>query len=72
LGGNRPRLLCSGPAWWAWNDYEIEVVSDTYTVSLNGQQTTVSTNNDSYRGKSPSQDARSGFIGLQAHRVRVA
>jgi hypothetical protein len=55
-----------------WNDYEIEVTGDTYKVRLNGQQTTVFTNTDSFRGKSPTQDHRYGYIGLQAHTGRVA
>lgn len=63
-----------GPALRAgdWNDYEIEVAGDTYTVHLNGQQTTVFTNTDPNRGLSPAQDPHSGFIGLQTHTNRVA
>ncbi len=63
-----------GPALRAgdWNDYQIEVAGDTYTVHLNGQQTTVFTNTDPNRGLSPDQDVHSGFIGLQTHTDRVA
>jgi len=56
----------------AWNNYEIAVVGDTYTVRLNGQQTTVFTNIDLNRGLSAAQDPHSGFIGLQTHADRVA
>lgn len=56
----------------AWNDYEIEVAGDTYKVRLNGQQVTAFTNNDAFRGKSPAQDARSGYVGLQVHTGRVS
>jgi hypothetical protein len=55
-----------------WNDYEIEVAGDTYTVHLNGQQTAVFTNTDPGRGVSSAQDPHSGFIGLQTHTDRVA
>lgn len=55
-----------------WNTYEIEVKGDTYTVRLNGVQTTRLTNRDAYRGRSSVQDAASGYIGLQAHTGRVA
>jgi hypothetical protein len=50
-----------------WNDLEIEVVGDTYTVRLNGQQTTRFTNPESRRGKSPSDDPRFGYIGIQTY-----
>lgn len=56
----------------AWNDYEIDVRGDTYTVRLNGQPTTSFTSKDAYRGKRPSVDPLSGFIGVQAHTGRVA
>jgi choline dehydrogenase-like flavoprotein len=51
----------------AWNDLEISVIGDRYTVILNGKQTTDFTNSDTRRGQSPSQNPASGFIGLQAH-----
>lgn len=73
-GGAGQQQYQRGPALQpgAWNDYEVTVAGDTYTVRLNGQQTTAFTNTDSYRGKSPAQEPRSGFIGLQAHTGRVA
>jgi hypothetical protein len=50
-----------------WNDLEIEVVGDTYTVRLNGQQTTSFTNSEPGRGKSPSDDPLFGYIGIQTY-----
>ena len=50
-----------------WNTYEIEVGDNTYTVRLNGQQTTKFTNVDLFRGKSPATDPDSGYIGVQSH-----
>jgi choline dehydrogenase-like flavoprotein len=63
-----------GPALQAgqWNDYEIEVNGNDYTVRLNGQQTTFFTNTDPNRGKPPSQDGNSGYIGVQAHPPHTA
>jgi len=55
-----------------WHAYEIEVVGDTYKVSLDGQLTTTFTNSDTFRGRSAEREARSGYIGLQAHTGRVA
>ena len=55
-----------------WNDYEIAVAGDAYTVTLNGLQTSVFTNNDPTRGLSSSQDPLSGFIGLQSHTGAVS
>ena len=55
-----------------WNDYEMEVSGNKYTVRLGGQQTTVFTNTDPNRGKPASQDPLSGFIGVQAHTGLVA
>ena len=54
-----------------WNTYEIEVSGNTYTVRLNGQQTTKFTNIDPFRGKSPATDPDSGYIGVQSHTGRV-
>jgi hypothetical protein len=51
----------------AWNDLEIEVVGDTYTVRLNGQQTTTFTNPDPRRGLSPREDPLFGYIGVHAN-----
>jgi Domain of Unknown Function (DUF1080). len=64
----RPAALVPGQ----WNDYEIEVRGDTYTVRLNGALTTTFTNTDGYRGKPTTTDPASGFLGLQAHTGRVA
>src|SRR6266567_1946607 len=50
-----------------WNDLEIQVQGDTYTVRLNGYQTTTFTNKDPNRGLPPQTDPNSGFIGLQEH-----
>jgi len=55
-----------------WNDYEITVTGDTYTVVLNGFTTSTFTNNDSTRGRAASQDPLSGFIGLQTHTGAVS
>jgi hypothetical protein len=50
-----------------WHNYEITVMGDTYTVRLDGQQTSQFTNRDPLRGRAPSQDPASGYIGLQSH-----
>jgi choline dehydrogenase-like flavoprotein len=55
-----------------WNDYEITAAGDIYTIVLNGFQTAVFTNSDPMRGRPASQDARSGFIGLQSHTGAVS
>jgi choline dehydrogenase-like flavoprotein len=55
-----------------WNEYEIEVVDNRYKVSLNGQAITKFQNSDSFRGKSPSIEPFSGYIGLQVETGRVA
>jgi choline dehydrogenase-like flavoprotein len=55
-----------------WNDYEINVAGDTYTVSLNGFQTAAFTNSDPARGRAASQDPLSGFVGLQSHTGAVS
>ena len=60
------------PVRGAWNVYEIDVQGDTYTVKLNGQQTTTFTNKDEFRGKSALVDPFSGYLGLQAHTGTVA
>ena len=63
----RTPLLRAG----AWNEIEIEVVKNTYRVRLNGTQITEFTNADPYRGRSLSDDANSGFIGLQNHTGKI-
>jgi choline dehydrogenase-like flavoprotein len=55
-----------------WHTYEIEISGQTYVVRLNGQPSTRFTNTDSYRGKPPSVDPASGYIGIQTHTGRVA
>ena len=65
---NRPGALRVG----AWNEYEIEVIGQTYKVRLNGKLVTTFTNTDAYRGKPNSVDQDSGFIGLQCESGRVA
>jgi choline dehydrogenase-like flavoprotein len=52
-----------------WNDYEVAVTGDTYTVKLNGYQTSTFTNTDAARGLPSSSDPLSGFVGLQNHPV---
>jgi hypothetical protein len=50
-----------------WNDYELTVTGDSYTVRLNGYETTTFVNADGGRGLPSSVDARSGYVGLQNH-----
>jgi hypothetical protein len=54
-----------------WNDYEIRVQGQTYTVTLNGRQVCVFENPYPGRGL-PSTPSAPTFIGLQAHTGRVA
>lgn len=49
-----------------WNDFEITVNGQTYTVKLNGTQVAQFTNTDPNRGK-PSAPGEPSFVGLQAH-----
>ncbi|HWZ45345.1 MAG TPA: family 16 glycoside hydrolase [Candidatus Saccharimonadales bacterium] len=56
----------------AWNEYEIEVVDQTYNVRLNGVLAATFHNTDAYRGKPNSADPDSGFIGFQCESGRVA
>ena len=68
----------------AWNDMEITVKGDRYTVSLNGQQTTDFTNPKSPlvldppglplsgRGLKAVDSPLSGYIGIQAHTANVS
>jgi hypothetical protein len=55
-----------------WNDYEISVTGNDYTVLLNGFETARFTNNDPARGKPQSIDPLSGYIGLQTHTGAVS
>ncbi|WP_431903981.1 family 16 glycoside hydrolase [Nonomuraea sp. bgisy101] len=54
----------------AWNDYEIRVRGQDYTVLLNGQQVTTFTNTDPGRGV-PTTSEAPAYLGLQAHTGRV-
>lgn len=58
-------LQAANPAG-QWNEFEIRVQGQTYTVFLNGVQVTSFTNTDPSRGL-PSTPAAPSFIGLQAH-----
>lgn len=49
-----------------WNEYEINVVGQTYTVKLNGVQVSQFTNHDPARGL-PSTAASPSYIGLQVY-----
>ncbi len=49
-----------------WNEFEIQVQGQTYTVFLNGTQITTFTNTDPNRGL-PSMAAAPSFIGLQTY-----
>jgi hypothetical protein len=55
----------------AWNELRVEVHGTEYTVTLNGRETARFENDDARRGRSPSTDPASGYIGLQAHTGRV-
>jgi len=57
-----------------WHRYEIEVNNQDYVVRLNGQEATRfrRSPSDSVRGKPPSVDPNSGFIGVQTHTGNVA
>ena len=55
-----------------WNDYEIQVVGDTYDVRLNGSQTSHFSNNDATRGLPANMDPLSGYVGVQTHTGSVS
>jgi choline dehydrogenase-like flavoprotein len=56
-----------------WHNYEIEVNNQDYIVRLNGQEATrFRRSNTDQRGKPPSVDPNSGFIGVQTHTGNVA
>jgi choline dehydrogenase-like flavoprotein len=56
-----------------WHNYEIDVNGQDYIVRLNGQEATrFQRSNTDQRGKPPSVDPNSGFIGLQTHTGNVA
>jgi choline dehydrogenase-like flavoprotein len=56
----------------AWNELEIEVVGETYTVRLNDQTATTFQNADAYRGRPHSEVKSSGFVGIQCHTGNVS
>jgi choline dehydrogenase-like flavoprotein len=58
-------IVANGPG--QWNEFEIRVKGNRFTVFLNGQQKTDFTNNDLNRGVSGAP----GFIGLQSHTGHV-
>lgn len=69
---NTQRLASS-----VWHNYEIRVTDRTYEVLLNGQPATKFTADpadpiEKFRGRKKSEDADSGFIGLQVHTGTVA
>jgi hypothetical protein len=49
-----------------WNDYEIRVQGNRFTVVLNGAQVTEFTGTDPDRGQ-PSTPAAPAYVGLQVH-----
>jgi choline dehydrogenase-like flavoprotein len=56
-----------------WHNFEIDVNGQDYIVRLNGQEATrFQRSNTDQRGKPPSVDPNSGFIGLQTHTGNVA
>ena len=57
--------MARGPG--QWNEFEIRVKDNHFTVFLNGQQKTDFVNTDPNRG----QPAAPGFIGLQTHTGHV-
>ena len=71
-GGQQAYVRGSALRPGEWNDYEIRVAGDAYTVLLNGFQTTSFTNPDVQRGRPVSRDVSSGYIGLQTHTGAVA
>jgi lipid-binding SYLF domain-containing protein len=55
-----------------WNELELDVEENRFTVRLNGKETAQFTNSDSYRGKPASADPRAGFVGLLMRKGRMA
>lgn len=55
-----------------WNDLEIEVVGDTYKVTLNGYVTSTFVNKGATRGAPAGGNPPSGYLGLQEHTGAVA
>jgi len=71
--GQPTQFLSQSPARFVgeWNEYEIRVKGQTFTVFLNGQQVTEFRNMDRSRGLASTARAPS-FVGLQTHTGRVA
>lgn len=63
---NQLRNVISANQVGQWNQFEIRVVAQAYTVFLNGVQVTQFTNLDSHRGRASAPGAPS-FIGLQSY-----
>jgi hypothetical protein len=55
-----------------WNDLEIEVIADTYIVTLNGYQTTLFTNKDATGGHPAGGNPASGYLRLQEYTGAVS
>jgi len=75
IGGNPGEQVYTPPpplTPLAWHTLEIRVVGDQYTVTLDGNQTSVLTNTDSARGLPGAADLASGYLGIQSHTGRVA
>lgn len=66
--GKDAQILSLRPAKAAgeWNDYEIRVDGNKFTVKLNGVQVTTFTNTDPNRGQ-PTTPTAPSFIGIQSH-----
>jgi choline dehydrogenase-like flavoprotein len=62
-------VSCNPPG--QWNDLQVDVQGQDYTVTLNGVQSTVVKNVNGNRGL-PSKPGAPSFIGLQSHSGRVA
>lgn len=59
------------PAAGQWNDLEVDVIGQTYSVKLSGIQSTEVTNTMQDRGL-PSSAAVPSFVGLQSDVGRIA
>jgi choline dehydrogenase-like flavoprotein len=68
--GQTPTLQTARPPG-EWNEFEIRVQGQSYTVLLNGAQVTQFQNPHADRGL-PSTPGSPSFVGLQAHTGRVA
>jgi choline dehydrogenase-like flavoprotein len=65
---NETLTLQAAKAPGEWNDYEIKVDNQVYTVSLNGQQVCVFDNTTTYPGRGlPSTGTAPSYLGLQVY-----